>query len=82
MRNLTLSLEDDVYRRARVIAAEADTSVTALVREFLEVLANGEGAPGKTNKAILNTIDRLRAKHPHFDPENRLSRDELHERVS
>ena len=82
MRNLTVSLEDDVYRRARVFAAEADTSVTALVREFLELLTNGDQPNGKTDKAILATIDRLRAKHPRFDPDNRLSRDEIHERAS
>lgn len=38
MKNLTVSLPDDIYRRARVAAAARDTSVSALVREFLETL--------------------------------------------
>ena len=35
MKNVTVSLPELVYRRARIKAAERDTSVTALVREFL-----------------------------------------------
>ena len=36
MRNITVSVDDATYRRARIRAAELDTSVSALVREFLE----------------------------------------------
>jgi plasmid stability protein len=35
-RNITLSLPDHLVKRARVIAAERDMSVSALVRELLE----------------------------------------------
>ena len=42
MKNLTVSLDDDTYRRARMIAAERDTSVSALVKRFLVELASGE----------------------------------------
>lgn len=38
MKNITVSVDDDTYRRARVKAAERDTSVSALVRRFLEGL--------------------------------------------
>jgi len=34
-RNLTLSLPDDLVRRAKVLAAQRDTSVSALVGELL-----------------------------------------------
>ena len=74
MKNVTISLEDHVYRRARVVAAEVDSSVTALVREFLEVLTTGDSHSNNAKAAILETIDQLRAKHPHFDPNNQLSR--------
>ena len=82
VKNLTISLEDDVYRRTRVIAAEADTSVTALVREFLTVLTNGKQPTGAAEKAILIMINRLRSKHPHFDPGERLDRESIHSRAS
>lgn len=38
MRNITVSVADETYRRARIAAAEQDTSVSALVREFLDGL--------------------------------------------
>ena len=84
MKNMTISLEDDLYRRARVAAAEADTSVTALVREFLtHFTATGESAlPRSLDRAadILEIIDTMRKRHPGFEPGDRLSREELHAR--
>jgi len=38
MRNITVTISDDSYRRARVWAAERDTSVSAVVRHILETL--------------------------------------------
>lgn len=39
MKNITVKIDDETYRRARVLAAERETSVSALVREFLESLS-------------------------------------------
>jgi hypothetical protein len=38
MRNITVTLPDDSYRRARVWAAQHDTSVSAVVKYLLETL--------------------------------------------
>lgn len=38
MKNITVSVPDDVYRTVRVKAAELDTSVSAIVTEFLRSL--------------------------------------------
>ena len=35
MRNITVSVDDEIHRLARIRAAERDTSLSALVREFL-----------------------------------------------
>ena len=35
MKNITVSVSDEIYRRARIRAAELGTSVSALVAEFL-----------------------------------------------
>ncbi len=35
MKNITLKLDDDTYQKARVRAAKAGTSVSAMVRDFL-----------------------------------------------
>lgn len=39
MANLTLTIDDEVLRRARLHAIERGTSVNALVREYLEGIA-------------------------------------------
>ena len=38
MSNITVNIPDDVYRRARVWAAERDTSISAVVKYLLETL--------------------------------------------
>lgn len=40
-RNVTLSVPEDLLKRARVLAAQRDTSVSALVTELLEDLVGG-----------------------------------------
>jgi hypothetical protein len=37
--NVTLTLEDDLVRKVRRIAAERDTTLTGIIREHLEKLA-------------------------------------------
>jgi plasmid stability protein len=41
MKNITVSVDDQTHRLARIRAAELDTSVSALVREYLRSLAKG-----------------------------------------
>lgn len=41
MRNITVSIEDETYRLSRIKAAELQTSVSALVREYLLSLVRG-----------------------------------------
>ena len=76
MKNVTVSLPDEVYRRARVKAAERDTSVSALVREFLNSLGEQESdfeRRKRLQSEVLDSIDKFRAA-------DRLSRNKVHER--
>ena len=76
MKNITVSISEDVYRNARIKAAELDTSVSALVRDFLESLGSEESDFERRRKLqdeVLETIKSFRAR-------DRLSRDELHDR--
>lgn len=41
-RNLTLTLPADLVRRAKVIAATRDTSISAMIAEYLAALAQRE----------------------------------------
>ena len=46
MRNITVSVDDETHRRARIRAAELDTSVSALVRTYLRSLVgDSSGEP-------------------------------------
>ena len=76
MKNLTVSLPDSVYRQARIKAAERDTSVSALVREFLTSL--GEEESGFERRKHLQ--DEVLASIGSFRAGDRLSRDRVHER--
>ncbi len=38
MRNITVNIPDETYRRARIWAAQRDTSVSAVVNYLLETL--------------------------------------------
>lgn len=42
MKNVTVSLDDETHRKARIHAAERGTSLSALVKRYLESLAEGE----------------------------------------
>lgn len=42
VRNITLSLPQELVRRAKVVAAKRDTSVSALVADFLSSLTDQE----------------------------------------
>lgn len=51
MRNVTVSLDDEIYQRARVRAAELGTSLSALVRGYLENLGTDETEAERLRKA-------------------------------
>jgi len=59
-----------------MIAAQRDTSVSALVREFLVELASGESE----NERLKRRERELRERITAFRASDRLSRDEVHKR--
>ena len=76
MKNLTVSLDEDTYRRARMIAAQRDTSVSALVKKFLLDLASGESETERLKRQECELRERI----TDFDGSDRLSRDDVHRR--
>jgi plasmid stability protein len=42
VKNITVTVDDDLYRASRIAAAEHQTSVSALVRGYLTALVEGE----------------------------------------
>jgi uncharacterized protein YdaU (DUF1376 family) len=78
MKNITVSLDDETYRRARRRAAERDTSVSAMVKQFLVEVAAGESESARLKKEQAKIRDAIQS----FRAGDRLSRDELHARGS
>jgi len=76
VKNITVSLDDETYRRARMIAAERDTSVSALVKQFLIELAKDESE----NERLKREERVLRDRITSFRASDRLSRESVHER--
>lgn len=76
MKNITVTLDDETYRKARIRAAELDTSVSAIVRKYLTQFAEGESRFERLKKQE----EAVRARIEKFTAEDRLSRDELHDR--
>jgi hypothetical protein len=76
MKNITVSLDEDVYRRARVKAAERDTSVSALVKNFLVELSSQEPDFRRLEREESELRERIRS----FTAGNRLSREDVHGR--
>jgi hypothetical protein len=76
MKNITVTLDDDTYRNARMKAAAMDTSVSALVKRFLTELGSGE-----TEFERLKRLEReMRERITNFSAADRLSRDDVHRR--
>lgn len=75
MANLTITLSDDLLKKARIRALEQGTSVNALIREFLEDYAGVESARQQAVSDLLRLARESRARRGG----RRWTRDELHE---
>ena len=68
--NLTITVDDEVLKRARIRALEQDTSVNAVLRDYLESYAGG---PRRRREAVrrlleLSRTTRVRAWGRYLDP--------------
>ena len=69
-------MDDETYRKARIRAAELDTSVSAMVREYLASLTRREDEFSRLERMEEAVRQRIKA----FDGGDRLGRDELYEK--
>ena len=91
MKNITVSVDEEIHRLARIRAAERDTSVSALVRDFLSRLASGRVDDTAASKSRMD-VDELRrmrlrevladirATSGGFKAADNIPRDELYDR--
>lgn len=80
MKNITVTVSDELYHAARIKAAEQHTTVSAIVREQLrQLVSKEEETPISQLLATLNQIRRDRGGAA-LDMSENLTRDELYDR--
>jgi hypothetical protein len=80
--NLTLSVDDEVLKRARMRALEQGTSVNAILAERLQAFAREGDAQARATQALIEVAKQNRSAGGRSTRrrKRRWSRDELHER--
>ncbi len=76
MANLTISIEEEILKRARVRALEEGTSVNALVRDYLSDYASLAARREKAMKDLLRLSQSAKTRRGN----RRWTRDDLHAR--
>ena len=90
MRNITVSVDEDTHRLARIRAAELDTSVSALVRDYLRRLARrrtdgpdlpaAESARERRSRLLDEIVGEITADGGGLRMADNLPRDALYDR--
>jgi len=75
-RNLTVNLEQQTIRKAKIMAAKKGTSISRLLADQIETLVGEDEAYERAERGALALLDR----GFHLGGIIRASRDELHER--
>jgi len=76
MKNITVSVPDEVYRDARIRAAERGSSVSALVAEYLRTLSERDDELTRLEAQRRRIVAGIKQ----FSAGDRIDRDTLHER--
>lgn len=78
MKNITVSVDEETYRSAKEWAARRGTSVSALVREYLNNLTRPP--LNRSERTLSEVIADIRARGGGIDPSENLTREELYDR--
>lgn len=80
MKNITLKIDDDTYRKARLKAAQDGTSVSAMVRDFLtREVSIAEDAEAKRIRALEKLFKEIDQRaQPRTEPLIPLTREEIY----
>lgn len=76
MANLTIAIEDETLKQARLRAVEQGTSVNAILRDYLRDYAGLTARRQKALKDLIRLSERAKTKRG----ARRWTRDELHQR--
>ncbi len=57
--NITLSIDEEVVKKVRTVALAKDTTLTAMVRDYLTSVANSDAATRKASAdRLMETLER------------------------
>lgn len=76
MKNITLSVDDETYRQARIQAAEQGTTVSALVRNYLGTLSRRGALVTDQTSTLFDTLDQAVS----YQASSRMTREKSHAR--
>ena len=82
-KNITVSVDEETHRLARIKAAEIGTSVSALVRTYLVALVRGDVPDTRFDRLRRlqdETLAAIRTRGGGLRTADNLKRDELHQR--
>ena len=83
MKNITISVDDELYRLDRIKAAEQSTSISALFKAYIVRLTSSDGSESEFQRLEREERDlreELRNRRLSLHPAHNLSREELHTR--
>jgi 7-cyano-7-deazaguanine synthase in queuosine biosynthesis len=75
--NITVTVPDEVYRAARISAAQRGSSVSALVADYLRSLSQREAEFSRLEAQQLDVQRQI----VHFSARDRLDREQVHRRA-
>ena len=75
--NITLDIDEEVVKKVRKIAIERDTTLTAMVRDYLTWVANGDAADRERHIRLLE--DSFKRLSRDMGPRN-WTREDLYDR--
>ena len=76
MKNVTLAIDESLLREARRIAADRSTTLNAMIREYLQGLAERESKAARARERIVDLCRNSRAEVG----QRTWTREDLHER--
>lgn len=79
--NVTMSLDDDLVKKVRKIAVDRDTTLTGMIREYLEKVASEDAATEAERKR--RALEKLEAGFKRYEfkvGKITWTREDLHER--
>jgi Arc/MetJ family transcription regulator len=77
MRNITLSIDDEILDKVRIVAAQKRTTVNAMVRNFLSEVAGRDEKQAEARKELLRLMETSKGR---MAADWKFDREETHER--